>query len=354
MTRPSNRTLIVIGVTVALLVAIAAVALWALDREGGPTVTSAWPKATSERSVPRPPAPLVWPLTGLPAPSADAVAVRPLSVKIENSSQARPQTGLNEADVVYESIAEGGITRFNAIFHSKTPEVVGPVRSARLSDLWIVPQYHAIFFFSGASYRVNREVRRAGLPNMSEDAGVSKPYYRSSSRSAPHNLYLKLPEGRRDAAARGIKTTWKPRYLNFSKSTESTIAVSSVTIPLSDANTTSWRWDAGSGVYLRSTNGRTHTDAETGEQLSAKNVVVMWAVHTPASRDVAGSTTYDIQLGGSGRASVFRDGVRVDGTWEATRDAPPVLRAQDGTIIRLAPGRTWFEVVPMPVNIRME
>ena len=88
-----------------------------------------WPEADTERTVAKPAEPPRWPLTGLEAPSAEAITQRVVSVKIENSAEARPQTNLQLADVVYESVTEGGITRFNAIFHSQAPEVVGPVRS---------------------------------------------------------------------------------------------------------------------------------------------------------------------------------------------------------------------------------
>ena len=110
-------------------------------------VVASWPAADSERSVVKPAEPPRWPLTGLEAPSAEAVTQRVVSVKIENSPEARPQTNLQLADVVYESVTEGGITRFNAIFHSQSPDLIGPVRSARLSDTYIVPQYHALFGF---------------------------------------------------------------------------------------------------------------------------------------------------------------------------------------------------------------
>jgi hypothetical protein len=346
--------------TIVRLAALAAIALIVLAgvvacRKSGDDqrVTSSWPQADSERVVPKPPAPAIWPLTGEKAKNPKETLRRPVSVKIENSPASRPQTGLNDADIVYESIAEGGITRFNAIFHSNLPETVGPVRSARLSDVSIVPQYDALFYFSGSSTSVRRAVNGANLPNLSEDAGVSRPFFRSSSRSAPHNLYLRFQQAREEAERRGMRVTWKPKPLTFSPSTDSTIAISSVSIPISQANTTSWKYDKASKTYLKGVNGVSHLDS-SGEQLRARNMVVLWVDYLGASRDKLGSTTYDIKLVGSGRASLFRDGVRVDGTWEASADGPPVLRAEDGTLIKFAPGNTWFEAVPQSVNITMQ
>ncbi len=318
-------------------------------------VISAWPVANAERIVPKPPEPPRWPLSGLPAPDDVSTIKRPLSVKIENSPEARPQTGISSADVVYESVTEGGITRFNCIFQSTVPKTVGPVRSARLSDLWVVPQYHALFFFSGASSTVNGAVKRAKLPNLSEDAGVSYPYYRSTSARAPHNLFLDTKKGYVEAAKRGMPVTSDPpAKLQYAPSKAATPTITSVAIPFSDANHVTWTYDAKSKKYLRANDGRKHLDAQTGKQVAAKNVVVMWAKYTPKSRDKVGSTTYDITLGGQGRVSVFRDGQRLDGTWSAERTDPPRFKATDGSPIKLAPGNTWFQVIPLNVNITMK
>ncbi len=354
--KPKSRVGVIIAVASLALVALGVLAFLQFGNPETAQLTSAWPFAESERTTPEPQAPPVWPLTGLPAPSAGApTSTRIVSVKIENSPQARPQSGLQSADVVYESITEGGITRFNALFHSTDPGEVGPVRSARLSDIDIVPQYDALFAFSGASGSVNSAVKRAGLQNLSQDIGVSYGYRRSSKRSAPHNLYLDLAKAREEGVKRGYPAKQSIRPLQFARSVEGTPSVMSVTIPFSTANTTKWTWDSSADSYARENNGKTHSDALTDEQITAKNVVVMWALmDATAKRDVAGSTTYDIALTGSNRASVFRNGQRFDGTWSATAGAPPVFKATDGTPIRLAPGNTWFQVVPTNVNITMQ
>ncbi|MDZ4063566.1 MAG: DUF3048 domain-containing protein, partial [Coriobacteriia bacterium] len=200
-----NHRAAVLSAIAAFVVVVGAVIGYALfpTSNGGPAeVTSAWPVASVERSVDKPPAPLRWPLTGLGAPDEKAVGRRPFSVKIENSPAARPQTGIQRADVVYESLVEGGITRFNCIFHSEQQGIRGPVRSARLSDLYVVPQYNALFAFSGANATVNGRIRRADIDNLSEDAGVSYPYYRSTSKAAPHNLFVDMAKLKEEAKRR--------------------------------------------------------------------------------------------------------------------------------------------------------
>lgn len=337
-----------------LLLTLVAVGVGACKNKA--EVVTSWPKADAERSAAKPAEAPRWPLSGLEAPSAEAIAARVVSVKIENSPEARPQTNLQLADVVYESVTEGGITRFNALFHSQAPQVVGPVRSARLSDTYIVPQYHALFAFSGASPQVNAAVSSAGIENLSEDAGITKPFTRSKQRSAPHNLYGNVAEFRAEGQRRGMPATLNITGLAFDRrpSGDATPTVTQVTVPFSNANTVVWNYDAASKTYMRVNNGKPFIDAGTNKQLSATNVVVIWAQYKAASNDKVGSTTYDISLTGSGRATIFRGAQSYDCTWEAGKDAPPVFKAADGTQVKLSPGNTWMQVVKTDVNITVQ
>ncbi len=319
-----------------------------------PVVLNPWPAAAAERTVPKPPEPPRWPLPGMPAASAEEVSRRVASVKIENTAASRPQTNLQAADVVYETVTEGGITRFNAMFHSQTPDTVGPVRSARMSDTVIVPQYKALFAFSGSSPTVAPMIRAAGIDDLSEDAGVTKPFSRSSARPRPHNLYLDVTEMRAEAERRGMTLAGAPPAFDFERvSADTTPTITGVTIPFSNAQVSSWDYDPVRQTYGRSDNGKVSKDLATGEQITARNVVVLWARYSAVSRDGVGNNTYRIELVGSGRAAVFRNGQRFDCTWEASADAPPVFTAQDGTRVKLAPGNTWFQVVDASVNITM-
>jgi hypothetical protein len=349
--------MLIIGIAVVVVGALAASLAFGLSScKREPELVASWPETDSERTIAKPAEPLRWPLTGLDAPSSEAIARRVVAVKVENSPEARPQTNLQLADVVYESVTEGGITRFNAIFHSQAPEVVGPVRSGRLSDTYIVPQYHALFGFSGASPEVNAAINSADIENLSEDAGVTAPFTRSKKRAAPHNLFGDVPEFRAEGERRGMPTTLAITGLAFDRSAsiDEIPTINAITIPFSTANTVTWTYDPASRTYLRVNNGKAFNDEGTGEQLRATNVVVMWAQHRAMNSDKVGSTTYDIVLTGTGRATVFRGGQRYDCTWEAGKDAPPVFKAEDGTQVKLAPGNTWMQVIKTDVNITME
>jgi len=318
-----------------------------------PELVTAWPVATTERVVPEPPVPPRWPYTGKDAPSEKAVNRRVMSIKIENSNPARPQIGLNSADVVYETVVEGGITRYNCIFHSKVPKQVGPVRSARLSDQWIVPQYDGILFFSGRSHDVGVVLKNKDIPSL-EHGRIPAAYFRVSNRNAPHNLLIDTKKAMSEAKRKDFRVTSESKPLSFDRrSVDTTPNVERVDIPFSMANKVYWKYDEDSKKWKRWNNGAVHRDAATGKQVNADNVVVMWATYTQATRDKHGGMTWDIDMGGEGKVAVFKDGRRYNGTWKADRTTPPTFWDENGDEIKLKAGRTWFQVVPTDVKIKV-
>jgi hypothetical protein len=338
---------------IAVLLAAAAVPLAGCS--AAKTLDALWPAASTERVVPQQTGTPRWPLTGLDAPSADATLIRVVSVKIENSPEARPQTGLDKADIVYESVTEGGITRFNALFQSETPPTVGPVRSARPSDFSIVPQFHALFAHCGADSQVRAKLTDRKLFDDMDQFFNPGPYHRAKDRPAPHNLYVDLTALRAAAVKnRGYVATETITGLAFAKSSvASTPTVTSVTVLFSSSNKVTWAYDKVSARYARSINGKPHLDKVSRKQLTARNVVVLWARITNYVKGSHGQVV-DIELTGTGRASVFRDGQRIDGTWEAGATTPPRLKTADGRSIKLDPGNTWFQVIGSDQNIIMK
>jgi hypothetical protein len=318
-------------------------------------VEAVWPKADAERSVPKPAGPPRWPLTGLDAPSDEAVTVRPVSVKIENSAASRPQTGLDMADLVYETVTEGGITRFNVVFQSQQPAAVGPVRSARASDLYIVPQYDALFAHCGGPPALMKEIK-AKLPGDMDQFFNPGPYYRSTEKPAPHNLFLDIAKLRTAAKEkRGLSITGTVRPMIFERTSRPTTpTITSISVPFAIGNKAEWAFDPALRTYARSVNGKPHVDKRSGNQYTARNVVVMWARTQQFDNSGVGKATLEIVLTGTGRASVFREGQRYDGTWTAGAGAPPLFKAQDGTVIKLSTGNTWFQVIANDQNIVMQ
>jgi len=317
-------------------------------------IESAWPVATAERAVPRPPGTLRWPLTGMPAPSPEAVLTRVVAVKIENSPAARPQTGLDKADVVYEMISEGGITRFHALFQSQVPKVVGPVRSARPPEIYLVPQYHSLLAHVGGPAKVRSILADKSRFNDMDQFFNPASYWRSKTRSAPHNMYLDITKLRGYATSkRGYAATATITGLDFAPaSLTATPAVTRIDVPVSSSNKVRWVFDPSSRLYGRSINGKKHTDAVTKDQLTARNVVVIWVKIKPYPGDKHG--VVEIGLTGSGRATVFTGGQRVDGTWEAGAAKPPVFKDRNGKTIKLDLGNTWIQVIGNDQNITMK
>ena len=289
-----------------------------------------------------------WPLTGEVAPDEDATRTRVVSVKIENSSAARPQAGLADADVVYETLSEGGIPRFNALFHSALPARVGPVRSARISDTYLVPQYVALFAYTGASEEIRRRIQAAEI----DDLGMERQpglYERDPGRSAPHDVYTNAAEVQAAAGGAGFPTVVVPRGFLFGDVPEALAeapAATRIDVPFAGGNDVTWMWDETRDVWLRYVAGAPHVDEGAAEPYTASNVVVMYAETRETDlRDVTGAPVLDIRLDGSGSAVVLREGRRYEVGWTASPGVPPRFEAADGTEFPLAAGNTWIEVV---------
>ncbi len=298
-----------------------------------------------------------WPLTGEVAPDGDTVRTRIVSVKIDNSSAARPQAGLADADVVYETLAEGGIPRLNALFHSALPLRVGPVRSARFSDAYLVPQYEALFAYSGASSAVRERITAAGI----DDLGMERRpalYDRDPGRAAPHNVFASVVEIQAAAAGEDFATAVEPRPLLFGEIPETlpeAPAATRVAVPFAGGSDVLWTWDEEVQRWMRAVGGQPHADEGTAEPYSAANVVVMYAEAAETGfRDAAGAVVLDIQLLGAGDAVVLRDGRRYDVRWTSIPEMPPRFEAADGTEFPLAVGRTWIQVLPPGYDVIIE
>src|SRR5438105_850601 len=233
-----------------------------------------------------PSTPAVWPLRGTPAPNADAIHNRPLVIKVANGPAARPQSGMSQADLVLEIPVEGGITRYALVFQSEDPAKVGPVRSARQSDLNYLPALHAILAHVGASESVTQMVRDA----------------------AKSGSFVDIDEFQHADA-----------------------------------------FDPASASYHRTQGGAMTMDADAKKEVMPDNVVVIKTEvkEIPGTADVTGAPSVDFRATGTGTVVILRDGKRFDGTW--TRNGTTDLyRFTDsaGAAILLKPGLTWIHIVP--------
>ncbi len=299
--------------------------------------------ATTAPVVTAPPADpsTVYPLTGLPI-TDEAAAARPaLVVKIDNDASARPQAGLNAADIVFEQIIELQ-TRFAAVYQSQGSDPVGPIRSARETDVDLLGSLNQpLFVYSGGNPAVTAAIEASGFVDLSaldNSVYTDGGFFRDDSRPEPSNEYATTtqlwslaPDGAGPPVpqfqyrAAGNPLVGEP--------------ASGVDVYL-EGLLVGWRYDAASGLYLRTNDGVAHLDAST-EQVSTNNVIVM-VVDYPASVTDARSPQADSI--GYGEVWVFCDGSLVRGVWtRADRFSPIELTGPNGPIA-LTPGRTWVEL----------
>jgi hypothetical protein len=307
------------------------------------------PAAADAVTTPPPPPPVYWPLTGL---ESGQVAAHPaLAVKIENSVDARPQTGLDSADMVWEEVVEGGITRYVAVFHSTLPPEIGPIRSVRPMDPAIAAPLGGLLAFSGGQRPFVAAVADARLQVVSHDAG-SPGFYRLRSRSAPHNVYadpavLLAQADARHQAAPG------PQFQFAAPGQVATAAAAGtptnvVELKLSGVSRPTWTWSQAAGAWLRSEGAEPAVGAD-GIPLRATNVVVLRVSidNDTGFSDPAGNPVPETRLVGWGEALLATGGRTVPVTW--TKNAitsAVVLTGADGRPAQLAPGNTWVELVP--------
>jgi hypothetical protein len=295
-------------------------------------------------------APEACPLTDL-APTGGLPDRPALAVKVENLAAARPQAGLNKADIVYEEPVEGGITRFIAVYHCRDAKRIGPIRSARLVDADILRQFGSpVFAFAGGVPAVVGAVDEAGA--------VSIPYTTSSdffeedpNRSQPHHVFSST-----DVLYRGVAGGPPDPVFSFDPDRPTSAKRARlIHLDFSPFADVFWKFSPKNRAWLRSHGEEPHT-LEDGSQVSAVNVIVQVVKVRPSEIvDVAGNPSPEIDVIGSGKAYVFRNGRVIEGRWtrEGEDDLTEFVDA-GGEEIAVAPGLTWVELFPSDRAIEIE
>jgi hypothetical protein len=295
------------------------------------------------------------PLTGEPAPGGHVPQHAALAVKVENLPEARPQWGLDTADVVFEEPVEGGITRLIAVYDCNGASRIEPVRSGRFDDPMILePLGKVLFAYAGAIQPVVSEVDSPS--SLLEDVSMDKApqaYWRDPDRYAPHNLVTSTSALYSAAKQLGYPEAPPRPIFDYGKAAPggTPAAVVNIHYPI---DTTTWTWDRSAGVWYRSYSDTGPAMQGDGHQVSASNVVVMIVPNyeTPWVEDPTGAHEYVMGLKGSGPAWVFRNGVQYFGKWERpSLEQPAFFVEKGGTEVTLAPGNTWVEYVPVGDSI---
>lgn len=318
------------------------------------------------------------PMTGLET-ADDAPIDRPaLAVKIDNAPPARPPVGLEAADIVFEELGEGGLTRFLSFFHCDDADNLGPIRSARNVDVDIIQEFGpTLLGYSGANDQVLAQIESTqGIIDLRHGSHADA-YRRESSRNAPYNLFSSTEALRGLESAQGVEGPprvgfeFDPALLEGepqeaqspaeeaspspAEGAEAVEQAESVSFEFSSATRVRYTYDPQAQRYLRF-HGDTPHNSASGEQLGAVNVVILKTEITEGTvRDASGSPTMDTAVIGSGEAVVIRAGQAEFGTWNrSSADSNTTLESRDGETIELAPGNTWVHYLDQsePVEVQ--
>ena len=277
--------------------------------------------------------------------SEEQAKKRPIAVVIENHPDARPQSGLNDADIVFETIAEGGITRFLAIYQSVEPKQIGPVRSARSYFVEWADSFDALFAHVGGSEEALTLIRKISINDLNQFYFGSY-FWRDNSRYAPHNVYTTLDKLRAAAASKKYKTqaTAIPSYaFKEEVETASRPVTHKFTVNFNASFAPTYIYDPVTNSYSRTLLGVKQTDANTKKAVVAKNVVVAYSNLTTQIVRRVGYTMIDTT--DTGTANYYIDGVKTVGKWSRAAGGQIKFYNAAGKAIQFNVGTTWVDFV---------
>ena len=274
----------------------------------------------------------------------------PLGVIIENHTEARPQSGLTKADVVYEALAEGGITRLLAVFLQEDSSL-GPVRSNRPYYLDWLSEYDALYAHIGGSPEAQSLVRSYGIKDLDQFSLGSATYERIGSRNAPHNVYTTTEKLRAAAEKKGYTKTFNIVPWTFLDEKDvpkrkERLDIFNINLGFRGTNgySVEWRYNADTNSYFRFNAGAPHLDAVNNAQIEAKTIIVQTVV---VVADPSGHSRLKMTTIGSNALKVFANGKVTEGTWKKdSRTERTKFLDNTGSDIKLNRGKIWVEIIP--------
>jgi Protein of unknown function (DUF3048) N-terminal domain/Protein of unknown function (DUF3048) C-terminal domain len=323
-----SRSRIALAIAAAVAVVVAGgIGLAAVI--GGPDTTSSvaadspaptpTPSATTPRQQPTDP------LTGGKLSDHEVIAV-----KVENIAAARPQVGLSQADITFIQEVEGAQTRLIAVYHSRFPKRLGPIRSARSTDVQLLPLFGKPgFVYSGANSAVRRKINNASIVPILRTT-------RDSRRVAPHNVFVNLATiAKSTELAKATPIGW-----TFSETAPQGRTANAINVQVGH-DTFDFRYT--SGRYTVRWNGSRYADGDSGAITKADNVVIMKVRNHPdGNRDARGAQSVQSDTVGKGAVTIYRDGRKIEGRWKRTKASADLhFTDKSGEPIALKPGQTW-------------
>ncbi|MDX6234892.1 MAG: hypothetical protein QOH68_4027 [Nocardioidaceae bacterium] len=317
---------------------------------GGSSDSAASPSPSPTASPTPSPEPIAvktCPLTGRAPTEAQRIGRVALAVKIDNVSEARPQAGLDHADLVIEETVEGGLTRLFAVFQCDEAPAIGPIRSARTSDGDLLRLLNgAVFAYSGANPRAIAPVRATSRAELLAWDSTPQYFHHEPGRPSPHDIFSSSRQLLAAGLARNHKLHAPRTVFAYGKAAHVGIKASDISMSWPSASAT-WSWNG--HAYVRDQGGSPDI-LTNGNRVSASNVLAMSiGVRYTGLHDVLGNASPEDVVTGHGAIWVFRDGHVIRGTWHRPdRGHRMVLRDTRGNRLLLTPGRTWIELLPRP------
>lgn len=301
------------------------------------------PNVEIKKEEPKPAPKYYSPLTGSQVPAATDASMAVTGIMIENSPDARPQSGLKNSGVVFEAIAEGGITRFLALYQQEKPQLIGPVRSVRMYYVDWVAAFNASVAHIGGSAAALAEVRNGSYRDIDQFFN-SGYYWRATDRYAPHNVYTSFEKLDALNAAKGYTTSDFTGFTRKDSKASETPTATSIDITMSSSLYNShYAYNTATNTYDRSQGGAPHLDREEG-LISPRVVVVLKVIETTVFED---GYRESINAIGSGGAVIFQDGTAQEVTWSKPTKADQITFTDaNGVDVPLARGQTWISAIP--------
>jgi hypothetical protein len=282
------------------------------------------------------------------APTPTPSRPGPAMVQIENSTLARPQAGLQQADLVYEYLAEGGITRMTVIYFKPSgAQRIEPVRSARPVTVRLWHAYHGVVFFSGANTKVLQAMASDNVPALSEGADGGIYFSRDPSRRAPHNLYTDGDRLRLGLSKHAPQITYQLPKSGTPAASPAPAVANRIVFDQTASHRVTYTYSASDGAYVYGTETGPLMDTDTGQPIKPVNVILLQVAHHDAGfTDVLGAPAVDFDLQGTGPADVFTQGHRYPATWDLTNPELPLkFLGADGKLMHLPAGLTWIHLI---------
>ncbi|NBI63533.1 DUF3048 domain-containing protein [Clostridiales bacterium] len=325
---------------------ILVIALVILVIGGGAVWATTWYKSGPGSDWPKIKEPMTNPLTGEVTAELPS---RPFVLSTDNSDGARPQSGISKADIVYEFPVEGGISRLEPIYYSQIPDVVGPSRSARPYFVDMAREYKAVFVHHGWSPQAKKYLESNVIPYISAFT-YGNIFYRTSSKAAPHNSYTNGKDIWKLIKEKGWDKQQDVRRFQFLGAEEKQRGDKAIDIDINyRTNKNNYKYDAKTGKYKRSVNGKPYKDEATDKQVTTSNILVQKV----KSKVLDDKGRLKINMTAGGNATLFTNGVAVKGKWSRKDlDSPTIFVDQNGKEMKLNVGTTWIQVVDGGVEVK--